>query len=88
MWTIVFFRGRKFTRIVTAAWYIMLSLVECIISRADENSIFYQQRGFLEATFSTSAGFVLATTCLSYCEFNICLFLHLPVYLGTMYFLS
>jgi hypothetical protein len=48
----------------------------------------YTQRGPTDEHIAVTTSFVLATTVLSYCELNICLFWHTPVYLIGTYILS
>jgi hypothetical protein len=52
IWTVLYLRFRKFTRILTAFWFLYLVIVECLIAKANEGSIMFTHRGVTDELFA------------------------------------
>ena len=63
-------------------------VLEIMINRSGQNSVFYAMRGMEVGWVSLTIDYLIITTAASYCEFFFCAFLYTPLYLLATYFIS
>ncbi len=63
-------------------------VLEIMIKRSGQNSVFYAMRGMEVGWVSLTIYYLINTTAASYCEFYICTLLYTPLYLLGTYYIS
>ena len=88
MWVVIYCKFKQYTRYVFVAFYVGNVVLEILVNKSDEDSALYAMRGMEVSWVSLTMSYLIITTVVSYCEFNICTFIYTPMYLLATYFIS